>query len=255
MFGKDNVRDVYDILSERGFNNKLGIRDSDFLRIQPNPKYKENYDKDIFITDHHDAEMMIAESQALENFILTTSNDEKVSSFEKNIELTIRELLYGLLYQLGCLKLANKRHKLGLYFKPKDPDGNKIKYKNIVCVRTFKTTGIEALVRTIIQYSNDKGDTTASKDEIIEKLNSVISENHPPTEIINGHDLAEVLLIICKKGLKSKKKFLQDSASVEDSLAMSFDSSHFSKTNLYSSLIEWEKRNKTHILNKELFGG
>lgn len=247
-FGKYNLREVYSRLSMAGFEKKIGIRDADFLRIEGNIKYDDSYSDHIFATDHHDSEVMMISTNALSTLLNTISTSEKISAFEKKHNSSVRDLAYGLAYPIGCLKLANKKFNLGLSFKPEKPDGNKIKFKKIICENKFIPLDNAAMINTVLEYSKNRGNELANRNLILEKLQETINLQHNVTEIVNGHDLAEVLLIIIKKGLASTNKLIQDSECIEDALAMSFDISHFSKTNLFSTIKNWEKLNNSILI-------
>lgn len=249
-FGKYKQREVYSILSSRGFTRKLGIRDADFLRIAGNSKYSKEYSDHIFITDGHDSEVMMINSSALENFLIVISNQEKVSAFEKKKSCTIRELLLNLARPIGCLRLANKRYSLGLSFKPEKADGNKIKFRKFICEKKIEFIGNDQLINTVFEYSRSRNEEIKSRELIKEKLEIIQAEDHPLSELVNGHDLAEILLIVAKKGLGSSNPILQDSGCIEDSLAMAFDYVKFSQTDLFCKVRNWEKSKNTNATIK-----
>jgi len=239
-FGKYKMRDVYSILTSRDFLNKVGIRDADFLRVEGNEKYDFNYSDHIYPTDCHDSEGMIVNTDAFYDFINTLVSSQNIEKFQSKYG-SIRELIYSLSYGIGCLRLANKKHQLGLSFKPKCVDGNDFRYKKFICDRTFKFQGDEKLINTISEYSSNRGNEIKSRHEINEKLKQVYTEQHPLKEIVNGHDLTQILLIVLKKGLKCASKTLQDSDCVEEMLALTYNINYFSETNLYRDLLCWQK--------------
>jgi len=247
-FGKYNLREVYSRLSSAGFQKKIGIRDADFLRTKGNIKFDHSYSDWIFPTDHHDSEVMMINTDALNNLLRTVSTEEKIASFEEKHKTSIRNLAYSLAYPIGCLKLANKKHNLGLSFKPERPEGNRIKFKRLICDTRFTTLGNITMVNAIHEYSKNRDTVLADKVKILEKLQETMEENHNITEVVNGHDLAEVLYLIIKKGLSSTSKILQDADCIEDALAMTFDITHFSKTNLFSTLKNWETSNNMILI-------
>lgn len=128
-FGKKKMRDIYNILFERGFVRVVGIRDADFIRLSDN-KYDPDYPSNIFLTDNHDSEGMVIQSQAFDDFLLEVSMEDNLISFQEKYGST-RDYLYGLSYPLACLRFANKKFDLGLAFKPANPEGNSLKYKKI----------------------------------------------------------------------------------------------------------------------------
>lgn len=242
MHGKKNLHDVYVLLQDRGFDRMFGIRDADFLRLPDNEKFNVDYDKPIFPTDFHDAEGMVVNSPALMDFISNISNDEKIKNFEE-IHGNLVDLAYSLAYPLACLRLSSKRDQLGLSFKPKDREGNRLKFKKFICEKEIKYLGDEALINTVWEYSKSKGDNVANKEDIRKSFDIVRSSNYDVCEMVNGHDLAEIIFIICKKGLRSHSKLLVDADCIEDLLFLAYESLYFKKSNLFTKIDEWQ-RNK-----------
>lgn len=247
-FGKYKMRTVYQQLTEKGFSRKIGIRDSDFLRLSNNPKFDPNFIDSIFVTDCHDAEMMMLEQGCLLDFLAVISDEVKVRDFEKVHKKTIKDLILDNLYNFGCLKLANKRFSLGLVFKPERVDGPILKLDKFICDKTWKYLGHEKMVQAARDYSNNKSKKIASKEEILEKLLVIFDEKHAVTEIVHGHDSAELLRLISKHGLKADSRGLPDSDCIENLLTMGFDLLKFSKTQLYAKLDAWEKDSNVSIL-------
>ena len=247
-FGKYKLRQVYEILESRQFYKVFGIRDADFLRIPNNPKFDHAYMDSIFVTDSHDSEVMMIDSKALMDFLIVVSDFDKVKKFENKLGKSVRVLLYELGYNIGCLKLANKRKSLGLVFKPEKVGGNAIKYKKFICDKSFTFLGNESLVVAAIDYSRNRKTELASKAVILHELEAVLAEKHDTLEIVNGHDLAEILYLIVTKGLGSNSSLLNGADSVENSLIMSYDITQFTKTKLYGMIDGHQKRKGLNII-------
>lgn len=248
-FGKNKMKEIDRLLKERNFKNYIGIRDADFLRLKDNPKYNSDYHERLFATDEHDSEGMIIVSSALDEFFNFITNEITYNEFEKK-HGHIRDLCYSLCYPIACLRLANKRNNLGLAFKPARPEGNKVKYKKFICENTFTYLGHDKLVNTLVEYSTNRGGNLKTREQISIHLDNIIKEEHNPYDIVNGHDLVEALYIICKKGLKSQNKLLNDASSVEEMLRLAFHLDHFKKTDLYCSLDLYQKEINKEILRQ-----
>jgi hypothetical protein len=248
-FGKYKLRDVFALLTQRGVERKIGLRDADFLRIPNNPKFDSDYAENIFPTDYHDSEVMMVKSHACRHFLRVTLDDDKLDEFEKKNALLVRDHAFRLSYNIGCLRLANKRYELGLSFKPVKPEGNRLKYKSFICSRTGVFLGNEKLINTVLEYSKNRGNSISTRAEINDKLELILKENHPIDEIVNGHDMTEVLAIVVRDVMKSTSKLLQNSDCVEDLLILGFDSHEFSKTQLRAKLSGWEAASGNKILS------
>lgn len=236
-FGKKKMRGVYDILLSQGFQNMVGIRDADFIRLDES--FDSNYAHSIYLTDSHDSEGMIINSNSFSNFLLECANEDKINDFEK-IHGNLKDKVYSLSYPIACLRLANKIHNLGLVFKPVRPEGNKIKFKKFICEKTFQYLGHEKMINTIVEYSTNRGTTISDRSKIVKCLDEVISLNLNRVELTNGHDISEILYIICKKGLRSTNNLIQDASSIEAMLRLSYSESDFNLTTLYKELNQWQ---------------
>jgi len=248
-FGKHNLRDVFTLLTQRGVERKIGLRDADFLRIPNNPKFDPNYAESIFPTDYHDSEVMMIKSHACRHFLRVTLDDDTLGEFERKNALLVRDHAFRLSYNIGCLRLANRRYKLGLSFKPEKAEGNRLKYKAFICSRTGVFLGNDKLINTVFEYSKNRGTAISTRAEITDKLELIIRESHPIGEIVNGHDMTEVLAIVVRDVMKSANKLLQNSDCVEDLLILGFDSHEFSKTQLRAKLSGWEATSGNKILS------
>lgn len=244
-FGKDKMVDAYTILLDHSSNRVVGIRDADFLRINGN--YSEEYDGSIFITDCHDSEGMIFSSEAFTCFLSEVVNDNVIKAFIDECGC-MKTFIYELAYPLGCLRLANKMHNLGLSFKPATPEGNTLKFKKFICDKTATYLGHDKLINTVVEYSKNRGAVISARKDIEARLIDVINLRLPFEEISNGHDLSEIIYLLCKKRLKSRHQDLNNAASVESMLRLTFGQLEFIKTKLYSMLLDWQKKVGCNLL-------
>lgn len=235
--GKYRLREVYSLLISRGVTKVIGIRDADFLRIAGNPKYSVNYTEPIFATDCHDAEIMLAMSGVLEDYLTLVSEPEQVAQFVAKHKPML-DLLLDVIYPIGCLRLANKRFGLGLSFKPERPEGNQLKIRKFILESNW-STDIPAMINTVWEYSQNRGLKVSSKEAIEEGLQKILVEGYPVHEVSNGHDLSTVLHLVSTKGLKSSNKLLQDPGCVQDLLIANYDLTKFASTALYRTVQDW----------------
>ncbi|EOX3334411.1 DUF4435 domain-containing protein [Vibrio cholerae] len=243
-FGRDNIEEVYSILFSRGYHRVLGIRDADFLRLN-SLDYERN---GIYLTDTHDSEGMIFKSDAFWNFIYEVINEDVLKLFiSKNG--CLRSFIYNLAYPLGCLRYANEKYSLGLSFKPERPEGNKLRFKRFICERESIYLGHDSLVNTVVEYSKNRGSVISERPYIIKVLTETVSKSFPHEEIVNGHDLAEIIFIVCKKLLKSPHTELTSATSVETMLRLTYSNKDFIKTELYKKLLSWQEEHGHCLLN------
>ena len=248
-FGKHKMKEIDELLKKRGFENYLGIRDADFLRLKNNSKFNQNYCGNIFATDEHDSESMIIASDALTDFINHISHESNTKTFSSQYG-SIRDLCYRLCYPIACLRLASKKYDLGLAFKPLKPEGNKVKFKKFICEKEFIYLGHEKMINTLVEYSTNRGGNIPPREDILKALDKIISENYSLYDIVNGHDLSEVLYIICKKGLKIQNKLLSDAGCVEDMLRMTYNMEYFKRTKIYGDICDHQNKIQKPILRE-----
>jgi hypothetical protein len=193
---------------------------------------------------------MIIESEAFDSFLDAVANREKLENLEGQKKVSFRQYIYELAYPLGCLRLANKRYVLGLSFKPEKPEGNPLKYAKFICEKKCEFLGNDVLINTVWEYSKNRGSEVASKQVMMERLEEVLAERPDSTELVNGHDAAQIISLLSKNGLGSVNAGIRSADCVEDMLAMSFDLRSFSKTKLYESIKKWEEKSGAQLLNK-----
>lgn len=228
-FGFDKVKMALQLLTERDFLKKIGIIDADFSRIL----VITNNTDELFITDSHDAEVMMYKTRALSTILRTFVSHKKITDFEKTKSKSISETLFELGAEIGLLKLANKIHDLGLLFKPKDLDGNQISYKDFICKDDLSFCGGRIMINTIINYSRNKSNNLKSENEIVQKLSEVSVNKYVLDDLVNGHDLSNILFILLKKTLSSSHKMLHDFNSIEDCLILAYEYEDFKTTQLF----------------------
>lgn len=243
-FGYLKVIKVIELLSERGFQHSLGIIDSDFSSILGRDLPNLNY----IITDDHDIEMTIIKTEALETVVDGLSGKEAVTAFCDASGLHLRQILFESCKELAYLKMANHIDNLGLVFKPKEPEGNHLKYKKFICDKTLRFLGREPMVDAVINYSRNKSGIMAEKTKILESIEVVSSKEYDMYHLLNGHDVCNAIFLMLKYCLKCRNPILNDFNAVEEMLTMAFDFSFFSKTNIYNSLTSWAKNKSINII-------
>ena len=249
-FGKYKMREAFSILSERNYMSKFAIRDADFLRVSGNAKYDESYQDDIYVTDGHDSEVMMVTVNALEDMLSVAVDVDALESLEERLGQSFRSWLFTLAYQVGCLRLANKRGALGLSFKPATQDGNRIKFKKFICGKNL-TIDLDQMIHIVWEYSKNRGVEVADRQVIKAKYEETYKNNHANLEVINGHDIAEITCILASIGAKCKSQIFQHPDRVEEALALSFDRDKFRRTQLFGKIDSWKERNDFATLFSE----
>lgn len=249
-FGKYKMREAFSILSERNYMSKFAIRDADFLRVCGNVKYDDNYQDDIYATDGHDSEVMMVAVNALEDMLSVAMGADVIESLEEKLGEPYKDRLFTLAFQVGCLRLANKRGGLGLSFKPATQDGNRIKFKKFICDKNL-TIDPDKMIHIIWEYSKNRGIEVSDQQTIKTKYEEVKNNNHANLEIVNGHDISEIICFLASVGAKCKNHIFQHPDRVEEALALSFDRDKFRRTQLFGKINSWKDRNNFDTLFSE----
>lgn len=156
--------------------NCIGIIDKDFRDLTntlPN-------EKNVFLTDEHDVEMMMFLSSVFPKIIAALNVDD---SGLRNYVLKITD-------DIGLVKLSAEKHKCNLKFKrqsnKKQNDFDYPKYEDAIDKKTFAYLGIEKIIERIIAFSG-------SKSKVSDILTVIIEPDYPLGKLSNGHDFAYVM--------------------------------------------------------------
>ncbi|MDO6654511.1 DUF4435 domain-containing protein [Anaerobacillus sp. 1_MG-2023] len=244
--GKEKVREVIELLNARNFNEKIGIIDSDFSKILSDEVNTEN----VFLTDFHDIEVMMFGSPALETTLNIYTTNEKIEKFLDGRKL--RGIILDLAKQIGFLKLANHIYKLGLAFKPRQPQGKPLKYKDFIDNRTLDFKGNEQLITTVHNYSINRSDKVIDAKIVEEKVKELVDDKYDLLHLVNGHDLSNILFFLLKKVLRSPNMSLYDIHSIEDSLIMSYEARFWIDTELFKKIYDWGLSNNQTLFKEDI---
>ena len=219
--GKDKLIEALYILEDEGYRELIAIKDADFDHLDG-----VNYPTNLFITDYHDMEIEMIESNALYSIINEFAEEDSAcySYFLDNLKNEI----YALAIEIGYIRWYSSREG-GLFNFKKINFNSLIKYNNCQV-----SLDVDALIEVLyLQTENDNAnireDTTLLKEMSHDKL-----------QICNGHDLTTLIANYFTAGNINQKK-------VEEALRLSYTVEYFQNTNLYANLQNWANTNN-HIL-------
>lgn len=242
--GKENVEKVLKELDKRNFNKKLGIVDSDFDKILN----VNNSNKNLLRTDFHDIEVMIFNTKALEKMLnISCPDNNKIKQIEEKKGNSIRNIVLELAEHIARLKLINKTQDLKLMFKPKNIDGNQLKYKKFISEDDLSFLGEDKLIETVLN-SFDNRQKNVTNEMLKQAYENTDTSNYNIYDLVNGHDLSNILYILIKKVLKCNSKVFSDYSCVEDCLIYSYHINDIINTDLYRELQKWQDENEVEIL-------
>lgn len=214
--GKNKVIEAINKLNIAGFLKiVIGICDADFDRLDS----KNNYPSNLFITDYHDMEVQMIESDALLDVIYEYSNDLCC----KQLKLDI----YDIALEIGYVKWFNHNSNGNLNFKGLQFDQFIIQnnQNNIIFnFYDFLTTLLECSPKHNASNSSLKLESQKLKNDANSKL-----------QICNGHDLTKIITIIFNQQNNKKLKY----ENIESALRLAYGLNYFKKTQLFLDLKNW----------------
>ena len=193
----------------------IGIRDADFLHLEG----KAEDIPFLYLTDYHDAEMMmIASDETLASIIA-----EYLDVNLHQPKLLRNQLLESISF-LGCVRWHNHQRNSRLNF-----EGLAIsKFYDIENL----TIRIEACIYEI--HNRSPNQTVVLEKSVVQSLQT---EETDLLQLSNGHDFEKVFALLTtrhgSKGVKDKE--------IGTALRLAYTKEEFKKTILFALLQEWEK--------------
>lgn len=197
-------------------NRVIGIRDADFLHLD---KQQETIDC-LFLTDFHDAEMMIASCDTAFQSVVAEYLEPRRTDFANLRQQILKSIAF-----LGAIRWLNNVESLDLNFKGVDftvfydPDGLEISKR--------------PCIDEIQRRSPNKKRIPQAK-EVDDKLAEILDYYN----LCNGHDFEKAFALHItaknpgKKGIKNED--------IGKSLRIAYRKQDFASTKLYASLKSWE---------------
>nr|VFK02915.1 MAG: Protein of unknown function (DUF4435) [Candidatus Kentron sp. H]VFK03145.1 MAG: Protein of unknown function (DUF4435) [Candidatus Kentron sp. H]VFK05852.1 MAG: Protein of unknown function (DUF4435) [Candidatus Kentron sp. H] len=211
------LRGVLDIVATllREMDRIIGIRDADFLH----PEGKEESAGNIFVTDCHDAEMMIlSRDNAYHQVAWEYLEEGKHASFS-------RERILASIAFIGALRWMNHTDDLKLDF---DGLGLGAFYDRETLV--LDETGF---LEVVMKRSGNKR-KAVSREEVESKVEDASDLPNP----CNGHDFQKVFALLADSN--AKKGVSPDE--IGRAFRMAYRPRDFRTTDLYGKLIHWSDK-------------
>jgi len=203
----------------------LGIRDSDFIRLEG-----DSYDHEsIFLTDFHDIEMTILNTEHGLNALIS-----EYSSTPKSKHFELRDQIIESISLASCLKWLNYKEDLRLSFKPS--------FQNLISFVNFEVD-IDQYVLWVLSKSPNA--RINDKDVLVEKVRELKQSNPDPFQLTNGHDLMNTFAKYFREEVGGNRKVSGEI--LESLLRVAYDLESFKETELYGNLKEWEIRNNSVV--------
>ncbi|MEY4902763.1 MAG: hypothetical protein RLZZ292_578 [Bacteroidota bacterium] len=225
--------------------NIIGIIDADFKRIT-DYVLLEN----LFLTDFHDTEIMLAHSEAWASMLNQYIDLEKLNRFETKNKTIILDFLLKTLKPLSVLRFLNEKYSLGLKFRTQN--GNKydyLKYKEFIETEKL-SIDIDKMLKAV-ENKSSKPNFFRNNPKYQTELADFSQKEIDLKECTNGHDLANVLSIAFEKAISNKSSSQTVTGEeIEKTLNIAYRFSDFEQTNLHKTLENWQQKQPVFKLLK-----
>lgn len=214
----------------------IGIIDADFKRVT-------NYTSppQVFLTDYHDTEIMLAHSEAWIHVLNQYADPKKCDSFEqKNATTVLQYLLEKLTKPIALLRYLKEKEGIKLKFRAEKKEGyDYLNYKSFVDTATLQLNETE-LLQTVANKSQLPN--LLKNIPFLEHLNILKQQDIDLKEWCNGHDLMNLLSVALEKAIGNCTSSNKVSGEeLEKALVIAYRLSDFKTTNLYQTLQQWAK--------------
>ena len=217
-------------LEADSFPGVLAIVDADFDVLDQKISASQN----LFLTDAHDLELMIIQSLAFEKFLNEFGSVEKVAAFVKKCRKEMRIKLLELVQPLGYLRWLSLRENLSLKFED-------LSFKKFVDENDL-SIDVQKLIR-MVQERSEKN--SFSDNDMYLKIQHLQNSAHDLYHVCCGHDIVELIAIALRKVIGSKSL---EPDLIGKCLRLAYEHTHFSKTQLYASLQNWQSKNVPFVV-------
>ena len=233
--GKEKVKDIINLISKDGIERICAIIDADLDHITG-----AEYINNIFITDGHDAEIMMFLSDAFVRVIKEYYQSKYCSESSEIIKT--RAKLISLALPLSYMRLLSLKNALNFAFKPDNETSKCFPYGKIIEANNKKLEhlAISKLIQVVCSYNNNQG---AGKDQkqMEVQLTELMKKKYEEKQILHGHDLMNIIALSLKYYGKSNKK-KNEADDIETAFRLAYSIDYFKTTTLYSALEQYSKK-------------
>ncbi len=211
--GLTSLRKAVETLT-RETKQVIGIRDADFLHLEE----KRESVSSLFLTDHHDAElMMVASDSTLTSLIAEYLN---ANTYQPSV---LREQIIQSISPLGCIRWYNHQK------------GGQLRFKGLVLSKFFDLQSFSIKIEVCIQEIHSKS-PNRNIDIEVNMIRSFRFDEIDLLQLCNGHDFEKALALL----ITSQSTSGVNEKEVGKALRLSYTKEEFQKTALFEALKEWE---------------
>ncbi|MEL7798753.1 DUF4435 domain-containing protein [Idiomarina loihiensis] len=228
--GKTNVIRILQSLNEDYPDSVIGVCDSDFDNITGD---SENHlDYQVYVTCHHDSEVMMLNSKALDSLI-----DEYADpNAHQQLHDRLLDAAFKVAYKLGVLRWVNHVEDLKIRFKA-------LSLVNHVNVNNLE---VDISIDDVIEELIDKSvNCRIGQPELKGLYQDYLDRDEDKFQICCGHDLTAIIAIILRQRTLSIDANI-NVRSIEQGLRLGYQKRFFDQTLLAETLYKlFEERNVT----------
>ncbi len=159
------------------------------------------------------------------------------SDLQKNQQQDLLNSIMHSIKAFGLLKWLNHIENLELNFK-------KPVYHNLISFNSQSMDTDQYIDRVLSKSPNARMD---NMDELKQKMTLLEAKNPNLYQLTNGHDLMKALAKYFRE--ECNKKSIKDEE-LARSIRMLFNNAHFSNTNIFDEISNWEHTNQVAIINR-----
>ena len=230
--GKGNARKALKRLEQDGFEGAIAVVDSDFWKLDG--VYPDS--ANLFSTDTHDLETMMLSSAALDDLLNEFGAPPRIAREGGDV----RPMILESGRPLGYLRWLSSSTDYDVSLRLKG-----LPIESVIDERTLRVN-LDDLVMALERRSGRK---VPNKKELLRKVTRLLlTGQHDPWQVCCGHDLVNILTIGLKNVFGNRKARALSVSIVDSVLRLSYRFVHFAETQLFRSILEWEKNNPGYVI-------
>lgn len=233
--GKQGVQKALAQLQTPQYPLCLGICDADFEHLK-NPK--TTFHPHLFLTDFHDIEMMLANSDKVFCHVVSVLTGQEKDDIIAN---QLKQRLLDTLRFIGCLRWANELNQWELNFAG-------VAFKELANFTTFSIDKQQYLQRVLSKSTNAQNKDIQNIIETIENLIKTIQLDD--FQICNGHNFMDILKQYINKTYKKNCSEQEVSNLMVSTYTLA--PSPFLESQLYQNTQNWASQNNVVLYKQDI---
>ena len=232
--GKPKLVEALETLLAEDNLQVIGIKDADFEYLDNTPQINN-----LFVTDYHDMEIEMIESQALNSVIHEHSSENCHNSFLNNMKGNIYSIAENIGYTRWINEIENNQNgQYILRFKG-------LNFNDFIEVKSCNLEfNLDYFLESLLAHSID---CPMDKNDLIQKINELKEYSADKRQLCNGHDLTQLIsMFFSSRENRDRGNINQDK--IEEGLRLSYHFDDFKQTHLFQNLTSWSQTN-----NKQIF--